>query len=377
MTFETSSSGSMDATASSEPKTHTLEFDTSDKGSLIGLHLVNVIFMALTLMIYRFWAITRVRTGLWSRMRFMGSPLEYSGSAIEIFKGFLRAFAFVFLPYLVLIVGIDYLLTTTVVTGLANTISNISAVVIAGFYAAARFLAYRYRVNRTQWRGIRGSVEGTVWEYVTVAVPAYFLLSFSVGIAKPWADMKITGYKIRALNIGGKRCSFGHSTAGLWGPYLLFWFLCIALLATFMFSTVGISLFVGIVQLFTGATMKIDNANATLWNIAFLLLVPGTLYAFYRYKARFWHLVTERTRWNGVVPQTRVTALSLMWLSVGNFLIFACSLGLLTPLAWLRKGSYIASNLRLAGPIDVDALQQAAYQPEAAGEGFLGEFDLS
>lgn len=66
-----------------------------------------------------------------------------------------------------------------------------------------------------------------------------------------------------------------------------------------------------------------------------------------------------------------------MRLWFGNLLIVTLSLGLLTPLAWIRKGLYISDNLRFVGRIDLAVLAQEEFEGEAAAEGFLGDFDLS
>ena len=52
----------------------------------------------ITLTMYRFWARTSMRRRLWSRTWVMGDPLEYTGSAGELFRGFLISLPCFFLP---------------------------------------------------------------------------------------------------------------------------------------------------------------------------------------------------------------------------------------------------------------------------------------
>ena len=49
----------------------------------------NLLLIIVTLGIYRFWATTRTRQYLWSRTRFVDERLEWAGTGLELFIGFL------------------------------------------------------------------------------------------------------------------------------------------------------------------------------------------------------------------------------------------------------------------------------------------------
>ena len=53
----------------------------------------------MTLGIYRFWATTRERRYLWSRSRFVDERLEWAGTGMELFIGFLLVLALFALPF--------------------------------------------------------------------------------------------------------------------------------------------------------------------------------------------------------------------------------------------------------------------------------------
>ncbi len=59
-------------------------------GTIVG---VNFVLNLVTLGFYRFWAKTRVRRYLWSRISLYGDRLEYTGLGKELFIGFLIAMA--------------------------------------------------------------------------------------------------------------------------------------------------------------------------------------------------------------------------------------------------------------------------------------------
>ena len=63
------------------------------RGALARIAVTNALLTMPTLGIYRFWGKTRVRRYLWSRVGFLGDPLEYTGTGRELFLGFLVAVA--------------------------------------------------------------------------------------------------------------------------------------------------------------------------------------------------------------------------------------------------------------------------------------------
>jgi uncharacterized membrane protein YjgN (DUF898 family) len=236
MTFESSGAGSIGQAGEKELATHKLSFDTTGAGGLIGLHIVNLIFMALTLLVYRFWALTRIRRAVWPRMRLDGSPLEYTGSGLEIFIGFLKVFVLILLPYLFASNWINSNLIDREL-GLNPTFMALSLLLGIGavfLLSAARFLAYRYRVNRTQWRGIRGSVGGAAYLYGLRVLFYYLLTVISLGILKPWADIRILQYRIENTKFGGRTLDFEATARGLWLPYLVFLALYFGFLGCFL-----------------------------------------------------------------------------------------------------------------------------------------------
>ena len=58
---------------------------------LYAIFIPNLLLTIVTLGVYRFWAITRMRRYLWSRFVFLGERFEYTGTGGELFRGFLLA----------------------------------------------------------------------------------------------------------------------------------------------------------------------------------------------------------------------------------------------------------------------------------------------
>ena len=107
-------------------------------GSLLGIHVVNVLLTIITLGVYYFWAKVRVRNYLLSQTQFAGDRFAYHGTGKELLLGFLKA---------VLLIGIPLVLVELAVRLIARgpisqTLAGITSyAVILAFLAACRFVS--------------------------------------------------------------------------------------------------------------------------------------------------------------------------------------------------------------------------------------------
>src|SRR5579859_5067361 len=69
-----------------------------DRGGLFGLLVKNAFLTFITLGIYRFWARAALRRYWWGSITIAGDPLEYTGTGLELFIGFLM-FLGIMLPF--------------------------------------------------------------------------------------------------------------------------------------------------------------------------------------------------------------------------------------------------------------------------------------
>lgn len=387
MTFESSGSGSLGSVGQKGLESHELKFDSSGIAGLISLHIVNIIFMMLTLFIYRFWALTRVRRAIWPRMSLDGTPLEYTGTGLEIFLGFLKVFILILLPYGLFSNWVQARIINPELgfSPLFTALSLISSLGIFFLYTAARYLAYRYRVNRTQWRGIRGSVGGAAYIYALKSIGFYALVFITLGVLKPWADIQLLKYKLMHTKFGGRSFSFDATTKGLWKPYLAALMLCFA----GIYAILAPSAFAHgdqIWAMLSGEDVLIINdsidhtalgkAAATTGGLALLCLIGGGL-AYLNYLVIYWRNVVGKMSFGPARFSFLPSRLQVVGLFIGNWLIIILTLGLLMPVAWLRKGSFLAQHLTVTGELNTDDLIQAEFDTDSKGEGFLGDFDVA
>ena len=99
-----------------------LTYDSPGYLALLKLHAVNTLLTVVTLSVWRFWAVTRVRRLLWAHIRFDGQPLEYTGNGLEIFVGFLKVVLLILLPIGLAMAGIQ-LVVADVAPSLPGTLS--------------------------------------------------------------------------------------------------------------------------------------------------------------------------------------------------------------------------------------------------------------
>jgi uncharacterized membrane protein YjgN (DUF898 family) len=130
---------------------------------MIGLGAINGLLKVITLGIYAFWAKTEIRRRIWSSVRLNGEPLAYTGTGKELFLGFLIVFAFGVIPVMLGGVAVSALFAgNTQVLGLYQAGLYILFLLVWG---NAIYRAQRYRLSRTEWRGIRGALTGSPAQY--------------------------------------------------------------------------------------------------------------------------------------------------------------------------------------------------------------------
>jgi uncharacterized membrane protein YjgN (DUF898 family) len=126
-------------------------------GSALWIGFYTSLLNIVTLTIFRFWGRTQFRRALWSSTTIGGERLEYTGRGMELFVGFLIALVTITLPFVVLIGGAQMFLdpiAAAVVVGVAY----LFFFVLVG---VALFLARRYHLSRTRYRGIRFAQTGS------------------------------------------------------------------------------------------------------------------------------------------------------------------------------------------------------------------------
>lgn len=328
----------------------------------------NLLLTIVTLGVYRFWATTRERQYLWSRTRFVDERLEWAGTGLELFIGFLLVLVLFGIPYLVL-TFVAQALALRGQTGLAALLTFGSLLAIFYLYGLARYRALRYRLSRTHWRGIRGGSDDPgfgygltyMWKTVVGWLPA--------GLMVPWSMTSLWNDRWNRLSFGPFPFEVRASASGLMMRYLLFYLAPFALFILIM--VLGV------------AGMGLDNAGdggaaafivgAILAILIFYVVLGLIALAFY---AKFFREVVGATRWRDLEFSFNATTKDWLMLFLGDIALVVCTLGIGMIFLSYRHWKFFVTHMEATGEILLDELTQSQTKMASQGEGLLDAFDI-
>lgn len=338
----------------------------------------NLLLTIVTLGIYRFWATTRERRYLWSRTHFIDDTLEWTGTGLELFVGFLLVAVLLFAPLTVL---------SFILQGLLFQDQPLIAFVIGAaiyifiFYlvGVARFRALRYRLSRSFWHGIRGGADEQGFAYGWSNMWRNFVGNIALGLMIPWAMTTLWNERWGKMSYGPHQFRAEANWTNIFLRYLIFYISPIALLILLF-----VLVFVGALAL--GASGGFDPSGPPSENFATGLIVGLVLFyvvffivlglvamiyysAFYREAIGTLHL-------SGI--DFAFTARTMDWvkLFIGNVALVVFTLGIGAIFVGYRNWKFFIEHLEAMGEINLDQLTQSATREPGQGEGLLDAFDI-
>jgi uncharacterized membrane protein YjgN (DUF898 family) len=365
------------------PVTHPPEqlvFTYVKRPGLGKLTIVNFLLGLITLGFYRFWAKTNVRKHIWSSVHINNEPLEYTGTGMELFKGFLMVFLCFILPYIVALTAL------TAIQGpespLAFALQMAFILVIYVLWGFAVYKARKFQLSRTNWRGIRGTLVGSAMTYSLLYFGSLMAKSMSFGWATPVMNTVLAEQITNDMRFGDAAFKFKGRAGPLYPTYALCWFLTLAAVVVVIALLVGSSSISSYLdQLFSGdASPESIQEYATFFAVAggvlfllFMLIVP-MLWAVY--SAKEIRTFAQYTRFDGVPFSINATAGSVIWLTVINLLLIIFTLGIAWPFVQQRVVKFVVDRLKMEGLVDVDRIRQSQAKLETRGEGLADAFDV-
>jgi uncharacterized membrane protein YjgN (DUF898 family) len=355
-------------------------FSYIKRPGLLKLTIVNFLLSVITLGFYRFWAKTNVRKHIWSSVHLNGEPLEYTGTGMELFKGFLMVFLLFILPY-----GVA-LTAATLIQGpespVAVMLQVVFFLVIYVLWGFAVYKARKYQLSRTNWRGIRGTLVGSAMIYSLLYFGSLMAKSMSFGWATPVMNTVLAEQITNDMRFGDAAFKFKGRAGPLYPTYALCWFLTLAaiVLVIVLFASS---------QWATGALSSVfDEASSpeTIEEIVgYLALAGGVLFLLFMliipmlwaiYIAKELRTFATYTRFDGVPFTLNATAGSVIRLTIINLLLIVFTLGIAWPFVQQRTVKFIVDRLTLDGHVDLDRIRQSAARMESRGEGLADAFDV-
>ncbi|MFN3259152.1 MAG: DUF898 family protein [Pikeienuella sp.] len=191
------------------------------RGRLFGLALGRMALTILTLGIGRFWMTTRLRRHYWASIRIDGSPLEYTGRAMEKLIGFLVAVV-ILAVYISLA---NLALTFAGLAWLEGSVVGLQLPLLALAPALfwAQYRARRYILARTRWRGVRFGLAPGAWGYAWRAMVWWGLTLLTLGLLYPLTQHRLARYTTARSYFGDLRFTQEGGAGPLMRSWLWVW----------------------------------------------------------------------------------------------------------------------------------------------------------
>jgi uncharacterized membrane protein YjgN (DUF898 family) len=346
--------------------------------NVLGLALKNAVLTVLTLTLYRFWARTSMRRRLWSRAWVLGDPLEYTGTAWELVRGFLIALPCFFLPA----IFVFYIAPLAMEPVWAAWLTLGFYVVSVPLVAAARYWMRRYQLSRTRWRGIRMGLAGAAVAFAMASWGWWVLQMLSLGWYTPAARMNRARLIWENTRFGDQPFEFvddGESPQkGLWLPFALGWFgFLIALFASTLLAGLIGAVLVEQGVLAGGENGEPSAALSIFIALSVIVLTVLLAYAFWApYRAAALNRIASLISIDGARFRLRARTFSLLLVQLAGWVIVILSLGLLAPVAGFLQVRYVLNRLEIVGTPRFAEIGQPVIAGPRSGESLGDAFDL-
>jgi hypothetical protein len=191
------------------------------RDGLVALALRNAALLVCTAGLYRFWGKAAWRRHVWSRIALRGDPLEFVGTGLEGFKGFLIGLA-ICAP---VFAAIDLAGRLAAGGGLvALVLAKLAyAAAVLALLGAGRFLRLRYLLSRTRWRGVSPALDARFADYVRAIAPLQALNALALFALSPWVWHRRQAWLIARLRFGATPLAGVPGWRPLAGPWLGVW----------------------------------------------------------------------------------------------------------------------------------------------------------
>lgn len=329
--------------------------------AVFGIAVRNFALGILTLGIYRFWGVTRLRRYLWSSTRFLDDPLEYLGTGKELFIGAVVAFAVLFAIVFTTQIGFLIVLGPEV-----EELRALPGLIVGVLVPVAIYRARRYRLSRTAWRGIRAGQTGSALKYAVIWLAWTASLFPSFGLSWPLRAVALARYTMNHTMFGDRFFTFEGKATTLYRPFLVAWGA----------AAMAVAAFAGSVAVLQPTVPEAGEPAAPGVIIGFLALMLALLLISFWYRAAQMRFVARHTRFGDLSFSADIRGRQLAWLWFSNFLIVLLTLGLGLPYALLRGARLAAAALTVHGDAAAITVAQNALTASKTGEGLASLLDV-
>lgn len=353
---------------------------TGSPWSLAPICLLNAALGLLTIGVYTFWGRTELRRRMWSSVRFLGEPFTYHGTGRELMIGFLSVLAALLVPLFVIGTAIVVVFGQT-----SGTYAVYQLILFAVIYpvlaAVAYYRARRYRLSRTAWRGIRGSMTGSSGAYGFFSWATMLAYPFTLGWIAPYRAVALQRRLATETALGSEDLRFDGAAWPLYGRFALLWFGSIVLYLGVLGAMGEVIGYRANDPFWYQQIKSRDIAKAVGIGLG-ALFIWSILSSFY-YARLYNHVAASTTLGRDGAAgfpahrfRLEVKGRELIWLFVTNAMITYLTLYVLKPVATARSLKYYSERLALVGAFPAERLGQNLQALDRSGEGLGQAFDL-
>ena len=326
---------------------------TGNGAELFRIMLVNFIFTVLTLGIYHFWGKVKVRQYLWQRTRVLGSPLEYTGNALELLQSFLIVLA--------------ALALVSVAADFSVILAWVLAACMLWVIHFAIYRSIRFRLTRTRWRGIYANLSGSAVAFANTAAMLTAANILCLGLLTPLVYTRLCALVVNNIWWGDTRLSFDGKAGALYNAFIIS--------AVTGFMTIFM---IGIIlggAIFASFSYMIGPVSlGSLINLMIFWLIILCCFSYYAGTKLHWLLQSismPNAQFHSGLPPMVIIGLCFT-----NTLLLVFTLGLASPWVAARTCRYLAAAIVYEGEINADALTQNTQPIPSRGDGLLDALDL-
>jgi len=293
---------------------------------LFGIQAVNALLTLLTAGVFYFWAKTRARRYLLGESELEGDRFAYHGTGGELLVGFVKGMAVFFIPVALLTILPELYQAPAEIRAALRSLLWLAGLLIVPI---AMVGAWRYRLSRISWRGIRFSFRGRARQFVGIFVVGTILMSLTLGLYYPIFVTQRQAFMVSHAYFGSRKFDFDGRGRDLMRPFL----------------------------------------------VMVLLFLPTLGLSWFWFSARRQRYFTDHTRFGATRFRSTVPGGALAWVQISNVAAIVVSLGLLWPWTVVRSVAFTLRYLSLLGPLELADVHQDAQAASATGEGLAGLLD--
>ncbi len=355
----------------------TIKVAFHDQEGLLSLTIINFLLSMITLGIYSFWGKTAVRQHIWSSVHINNEPMEYTGTGWELFLGALIVGLLILTPLAFVQIFASFLFAASSTVAIIVQVSV--SIFVLFLVGVGTYRARRYRLSRSVWRGIRGSLAGAPTRFGLSFLLRYAMLLPTLGWAYPWLRVGLNKHLTNDTRFGQHPFHFRGSAGPLYWPFATVWLSAAVILmaaTALVWGNYDVAAWMGGEDVDPTDAQKnaLILAGVLVIVLPIVFVVSGLLWVVY--KAAELRYFADCTTFGDLQFRLNATVWSLITLTLGNILIMLFTLGIGRPFVQRRLMRYVVERLETDGTVDIAAIQQSQQQLDRTGEGLAEAFDI-